>query len=715
MMLGRTFCAGLVGCVGLSACGGATPDNESTEEVKRVQGALSPSYMQTPKRGHELVTMTAIDQLARRNLLPSVMSADNTGLGPNWQLIVYGSYFADNPWVGMPGSPTLAVQNHMTALAPPRGYASTNGNFSFEVFDPTFPNATVNVNSTATIGWMPGDASHPSASLRYSLGMQIVTTHPFPFVNFDPTSEMKDFALDNFYHYALSDLKDLDIFGTFSGESAFSLKLYPLYPWHAATSKAEWMSWDSQKKAGIQGVVDGLVNQNLVGNADFGAAKYGAILYQVARRFFEGSGAEPDLADLVKAGPTVPGWNGGQMQGHGGLSEMQLPTFPHTYLGAMPYVCSGSTGTDPCAAGQPTWPPWTRLEWGANLAARETRRPGRSISAALIYLGWAAHMMQDLAMPHHVANWTGKEHERQDSLGNFMDYYLGEYVDPYTGDYTPAPEYSLETFMAAELDELLGPTYAPKAKADICRAVGIHDSQVKPGPLGWHSVYPLFLQNANQSFLNKEEAIDPAVEKARGRSYIRNAVLGTIKLLLCAPPTGSSLPEDAACQKASDAYGIVDNVTWGFAPWEARDWWVINGCAASPVSLRTCQKLSDSYGMSWFAPSWDFMPAELQSWWIDNSCDTAPSQWWVSQCQRMSDTYGADPDRSLGWAPPEAQEWWYTNNCTTTPSYANPGWPDNCQHISDYYGTRAGVTWGFAPEPVRDYWIAFGCQTAPQN
>jgi hypothetical protein len=717
MDLVRTLCAGLVGCLALSCSGQPSPREDVTDDVETVQGALSPSYMQTPMRGHELVTRTALDQLLRRNLLPPVMTTDNTGLGPNWNLIIYGTYFADNPWAGMPGAATLPVQNHMTA--PSAGtYSSTSGGFTFDVPLPyPLPNLAMNVYSSASIGWVPGGAGHPSTSLRYSLVLEIAPTNYFIYQ--DPTVQIKDFALDNFYHYALGDLRDLDVFGTelapiVDGHSPLSLTLFPLYPWHAARSKADWVTWGPEQKAATQGVVDRVVHQDLVKDADFGAAKYGAILYQVARRFFEGSGAEPDLADLVKVGPTVPGWNGGRMQGHGELNEMQLPTFPHTYLGGMPYVCSGSASADPCAAGQPTWPPWTKLEWGANLPARETPRPGRSISAALIYLGWASHMMQDLAMPHHAANWTGKEHETQDNLGNFLDYYLGEYTDPYTGDYTPAPEYSLETFMQAELDDLLGPVWAPKAKADICRTVGIHDSQVKPGPLGWHSVYPVFLENANRSYTSRAEAIDPAYEKAAGRGYVRNAVLGTIKLLLCAAPTGSSLPEDSNCQRASNAYGIVDNVTWGFAPAEVMSWWVNNGCAASPVSLRTCQTFSDTYGMSPYATSWEFIPSELQSWWIDHQCNTTPSQP-MSACQRMSDAYGMDPDRSSGWAPQEAIDWWYAHDCLTTPSYASPGLPENCQHISNHYGTNAGVTWGFATQAVRDYWIQMSCQTAPQN
>ena len=57
---------------------------------------------------------------------------------------------------------------------------------------------------------------------------------------------------------------------------------------------------------------------------------------------------------------------------------------------------------NPCSDGTPTWPGWVPSHGqdysDAELLARVTdENPGRNNSAGLIYLGWAAHMIQDLA------------------------------------------------------------------------------------------------------------------------------------------------------------------------------------------------------------------------------------------------------------------------------------------------------------------------------
>ncbi len=56
-------------------------------------------------------------------------------------------------------------------------------------------------------------------------------------------------------------------------------------------------------------------------------------------------------------------------------------------------------------------------------------------------------------------------------------------------------------------------------------------------------------------------------------------------------PTGPT-----GCDRASDFYGIRNNVSWGTAPLDAKNFWMANHCETNPVRDDTCQIISDVYG-----------------------------------------------------------------------------------------------------------------------
>jgi hypothetical protein len=536
-----------IGC-GAQPEPGSGPPAAGADDTSTIRREFNPSYLSPTKSGHERITMKAIDYLARRGLLPPSIANDWTGIG---QFVAYGAYFADNPWSGLPGTPHLPVANHMTARSLPGGfeYDHAYGTFDFEFTHLDWADPTAHVEAATRIAWLSGSPGRPSASLRYLLSIKLTPDVPLvPILtainivslgtlgNFDdsPQQDLRQFGLDNFWHYSLGDYRAVYPSAL---DSQTHLKLFPVDAEHLAKDAAEFASWDFGRRELAAKLAARIREQTLLAGADFGSATYGAILYQLARKFFPGARAEPDLNELVKVGNTVPGRHTGFMQGHGELDEMHM-SIPHTYLGGMPNVCSGSSAADPCETGLPTWPPWVRSDFPNDLTARETPSPGQNVAAAMIYLGWAAHMIQDGALPHHAKNWTGREHDKQDALGDIVDYYTSAYCDDYTGDCFAAPPLSMDNYMMGDVDGLLGTESAPKKRENICAGIGIRDSQLVPGALNFEAVKPIFVDNMRDAVNFGQPSLDPALAPERGREYVKNAILGTIKLLLCAEPLG---------------------------------------------------------------------------------------------------------------------------------------------------------------------------------
>ena len=252
-----------------------------------------------------------------------------------------------------------------------------------------------------------------------------------------------------------------------------------MYGEHATASTAAYQALPTEGRYAIDTVADRMRNQAVPTGTDYGVAKYGAILYQLARKFFPGARAEPDLAELIKAGNDVPGWRTGYMQGTGSLSNMHLD-MPHTYLGGMPFICSGSTSLDPAQRGNRSGRRGFVVE---PVQSPRDPHPGQSDMAALIYLGWATHMIQDASVPHHAAGWAGKEHGKQDALGDFFGYFRGPECDEFNQYCVPPGPPSLDATSTAEVDAVLGPERTPRAAA--ISAVPPGSSIHRCSPDGW--------------------------------------------------------------------------------------------------------------------------------------------------------------------------------------------------------------------------------------
>ncbi len=160
------------------------------------------------------------------------------------------------------------------------------------------------------------------------------------------------------------------------------------------------------------------------------AEDYGVELYRMARRFWPGSASKPkpDLKDLVYVKEP-----GRILNSHWCVRvKKAYANLPATFLGGNPFVLTKPTpGSDDCPEPQktvgygPTWPIWVPDDFDGKsvkhrklLALPEAEFSSR---AAVIYLGWALHMLQDLSQPFHAADRTGEYHQdSEDRLDDLL-------------------------------------------------------------------------------------------------------------------------------------------------------------------------------------------------------------------------------------------------------------------------------------------------------
>lgn len=139
------------------------------------------------------------------------------------------------------------------------------------------------------------------------------------------------------------------------------------------------------------------------------AMHYGATLYELARRFSTGLDPAPDLRQLrnMKTGTIqVPHWT---------TTSHAKAKVPDTNLGSNPFIRTKD--------GVATWPMWVLEPGDYSPEKLAKQKPGRSARAATIYLGWALHMMHDLAVPFHARDQAGKIHQKVEGE---LDTWIGE-------------------------------------------------------------------------------------------------------------------------------------------------------------------------------------------------------------------------------------------------------------------------------------------------
>lgn len=593
--------AAILGCSTTSEPVAATPD-EPAVDAPRVAVETQPlnsAKDSNASAGHAWVTRTAIDYLKAWDLLPAQL--DNQAAR---DAIAFGAYYADNDWYGRPEQATIIHPQTVWSRVPPYAgnpsytlLASTPGTAHAAIYKRWADTLTDDNEPDLwlqTVIWQDWTISTGSVFRSFQADLYIDQERTSD-SQFGPSATRKEprkafrYTQDNLLHYAHGEVADLNLSGYQPSFGIGDVRIFPL-DWHDVPDDSIWFQDDARQQ-----VANALRYQPIVTGSQVGLAKYGSMLYQLARKFFAGSRAEPRLSQLQKAGSSVPGWDLGATRGEmlgavfaydtswtgRDMTAITSTPVPHTYLGGMPFICAGAAEPDPCQSGTAIWPGWVPATYDvvdqgcdtqavlssdsefnrrcpaaitsyqARLAA-ET--PGRSDRVAEIYLGWAAHFIQDASTPHHAANWTGFEHDKQDSLGDRFG--SGAITTLYTCDQgmtavasnTTCPgtgaaptAFSVDQFMKVGIDGFLGPQVpaTPRSRQYLCdNTLGLHHVQVMDNGLYSPDARKIYLDTLHQAWnLKKASATD-----ADAAVYVRNALHATMKLILCAvPPTMDSM------------------------------------------------------------------------------------------------------------------------------------------------------------------------------
>lgn len=568
--------------------------------------------------GHNWITKKAFEHLRKRNLLPPELDSEEQML-----MVQYGVTFADEPWLGRPEAPYDIVVNHMTKEIEtyaipeyePTGpgqeprrirekmtyercaipFAGMHGQTSTsKKIVNTYHN--LDLESRIWVEWTEGceDTEKPNVTPYFMVRVRIDGTE---------FKGLPETALDNMFHFSY---QDLDLLGVNPSQESYDLRILvnkddvigpvnagmPLYvkPLMISVELVAFFGslgfYDMDIVEDIAKDLVGAVNgTRILEGPPFGSVTYGAILYQLSRKFFTGSGAEPVLSELIPARST-------------GTVRWEAPykgpmsSFPTTYLGGMPFICappldSANQGSDPCAAGRPTWPIWvpesySEADTKAFLLSLLAERPGRSDRVAAIYLGWAAHMIQDGALPYHVANWQGIEHVRQESFDGLgyrprtdaspsNTIYVGTSIANMTkvvlckGEATrvniglppiiptipptiplgwsPTPDCHDPYFVTMDeyIDAEVTRRFGTMNRQEICANANITDDQLQAGRLNQEAVIPVFARGARRAH-DARYSYPP-----HGLERVRDSIVSTMELLMCAPPQAPVIPPASEC------------------------------------------------------------------------------------------------------------------------------------------------------------------------
>ncbi|MDJ0762403.1 MAG: hypothetical protein QNJ97_05385 [Myxococcota bacterium] len=322
------------------------------------------------RKTHNWIVKRAIEWLKQNNQLPCFLPPDDEKTyTQNLAYIYYGLWWADHVWAGPPENPFSHVSGLMDRL---------NGK---------------HVSDDSCRSFF---AKRYRTELKWKLGTQ-GKKHFFDNLVLmarymaKPILQKRSrvYAADNLFHYA-----------------------------NDRTVRLDYMP----------AIADG---DPIYEDSDVHAYDYGAVLYEMAKRFLPGNANGNPSLSAIKRYKIADGNHDIRMKHTPAYAQMPQTgnlvmdsicgngthlraDLPATFLGGNPFICidisSTADPTDPCRNGSPTWPVWApdRDADFPDALARETL-PQRT-RTALIYLGWALHLLADLAVPDHAADRTGDGH-----------------------------------------------------------------------------------------------------------------------------------------------------------------------------------------------------------------------------------------------------------------------------------------------------------------
>lgn len=536
--------------------------------------------------GHNIIIKHAITNLIKLDLLPPALQGKE-----QLDNLHYGVSFADHSWMGLPSSFSTAAINPMTKKItrykclhgtgnPPGHNVPIRANGQDEivtercecaepaagVVDQTYASndlawwpfgGTIRIRSG--IEWQRGcdGFDRPSVTPYWNLDVEVLLTN---------VMSIKNIALDNLFHFPFDDIK---IFGTQSEDGVLRAHDINSGTILEQLSGAGFLLLKTYTPLRRE-IARKLNNQRILSSpGGYGSVSYAAILFQLARKFFDGSRAGPRKSELILVS------NPFSMRGEPPFERLKLD-FPSTYLGGMPFICYPGNTPSPCSqpGAQAIWPVWVSPRI-ASLSADGFKDllveyPGRSNRVAAIYLGWAAHLLQDNMIPSHAANWHGPTHEKQESFSGYAPLYDGPFrrsgryekvqidemdkvlmcgdtpalvsPDTFFGQLTGDPVIGCEAPTWVTLDQFIAEEsarrFSGKSRKDICEYAGISDNQVVPMKLNHRDLLSFFAKQAKVGYELRN------VSPHNSLLLFRNAVMGTMELIMCAVPIVAVDPLD---------------------------------------------------------------------------------------------------------------------------------------------------------------------------
>ncbi|HQO78675.1 MAG TPA: hypothetical protein PLG17_09200 [Thermodesulfobacteriota bacterium] len=335
---------------------------------------------------HNFILRKAMEWLNEIGKAPFAMRGkhDENQLLENWRLLEYGSWFADHIAAGPPENENLRVTgiNDNLAMSDSFDIAVANGGYDKvrTKWYTGYGDGELGPNTLLVAEYI---AESPSGFWE---ALEAIFTSGI-------TPNAKGYSVDNFYHFALND-----------GDAASK---------QVQIDRTHWMA-------------DG---DTIFEYGAIPASLYGMVLYRIALSFIESN--TTFYPDMERDAPYVPRhyseygqWSTGRLVMHPlGMDDRIHADAPSMYLGAQPFLCTGSDyNPDPCAEGEPSWPIWVAdFESLATSASSQSdvdafhanlleKNPSKSWRAGLIYLGWATHMLGDLSQPDHAKDRHGYAH-----------------------------------------------------------------------------------------------------------------------------------------------------------------------------------------------------------------------------------------------------------------------------------------------------------------
>ena len=334
-----------------------------------------------PKFAHNWIVHRAMTALENNGLLAGMHDKIPGENYTPYQLISFGLWYADNVYKGTPENPNARIIGVNEAL---------DGNSRLHVTTVDDEHRSPGNDYYRTqLRYLQDDKSDYDKKVNLYLQTRWRVDQNIPF--HDDANLDQRWAADNVYHFA----------------NARKLETWKVHE---------------------------IADEPIFGNADFGATHYGAELYLLAKNFYSANVMrEPHLDDLTyyDAQDTGKTYLDELFDSNSGFLQAEYPSF---YAGGNPFVCGPVTKAqaeiDACAYGNPTWPLWvpekSSIAYAGATAAKAQQyraallnnNPGKYDRAALIYLGWALHMLGDVSMPEHAADRVSQKHN---DLEKWMD------------------------------------------------------------------------------------------------------------------------------------------------------------------------------------------------------------------------------------------------------------------------------------------------------